>query len=350
MNLCIYCNIREATSKEHYLPACLGNFRNFEVLTDKLCSICNNKIGIIEEQFCRCGPEAFFRRMIGFKGRKTHIKINPFYRGSAGGKRIVMMTDHPTYDCHLFCETAEGEENAYPARQVIIRDKNLKYFSILISENIKNPNDFKVELDKLGGCDFEPVEIWALSEDDIQWIKDLLMGAGLAIPCTNEISYGDFKDQKFVITFTVNDNYFRAIAKIGFHYFLANYKQYTGFEVEFYGIKNFIMNGGNPDNWVRQIEGSFVYGLVPGKTTTNRYAHLMSVDKGENSIWSNMSFFVGPKGLPSYYYRVCIGKDPSKIIYNQPVGHQFVYFETEDAEGYVGRVDPMRSISRSLLL
>jgi hypothetical protein len=61
MTKCIYCSKEKANSKEHYLPACLGSFRNFEQLSGKLCSSCNGRISKLEEQFCRCGPETFFR-------------------------------------------------------------------------------------------------------------------------------------------------------------------------------------------------------------------------------------------------------------------------------------------------
>jgi hypothetical protein len=85
---CIYCGKEEANSREDYLPRCLGSFRNFGKLENKLCRKCNGAIGKIEEQFCRCGPEAFFRIVKGIKGRKYHKKPSPFYRGSSGGGYI----------------------------------------------------------------------------------------------------------------------------------------------------------------------------------------------------------------------------------------------------------------------
>jgi len=88
MSNCSYCGKEEANSQEHYLPACLGSFRNFGKLDNKMCRKCNSEIGRIEEQFCRCGPEAFFRIVLGIKGRKHHEKPSPFYRGSAGSGYI----------------------------------------------------------------------------------------------------------------------------------------------------------------------------------------------------------------------------------------------------------------------
>jgi len=91
-------------SREHYLPACLGNFRNYEPLRDKVCRGCNAKLSLLDEQFCRCGPEGFLRYYLGLRGRKQHKKPSPFYRGSAGGRWIEIKARHPTKDFDIYCE------------------------------------------------------------------------------------------------------------------------------------------------------------------------------------------------------------------------------------------------------
>lgn len=332
------------------MPACLGNFRNFELLYNKLCSQCNSEIGLIEEQFCRCGPEAFFRRIIGIKGRRHHKSINPFYRGSAGGQRIVMKTTHPTLDCSIFCEIEEGGGvNAYPASQVIVRDSEGKYHPILITPNIKTAHDLRSEIEakKLGSCNL--VECWASSEEE-EWIEKLCEGFDVRINWSETTPYQKMGNVQFVATFTVNSYYFRAIAKVAFHYFLKHFKQFTGHEDELMGIKLLIREGGDPDQWVKQVRGSFVMGLIPGVTTTDKYGHFLVVEKNERYIRAKLHFFVGPKGAPPQYYEVLIGKNPERIIYPQSIGHQFVYFDEIDEDGYCGRVDELRTISRQLLL
>ena len=85
---CIYCGHEGRLSGEHYLPRCLGTFIGYELLNDRVCKDCNNSFSPLDEQFCRSGPEAIIRDMLGIEGRKTHKRVSPFQRGSAGAERL----------------------------------------------------------------------------------------------------------------------------------------------------------------------------------------------------------------------------------------------------------------------
>ena len=347
MTNCIYCNEREATSGEHYMPRCMGKFRNFEQLFGKLCLECNRKIGLLDEQFCRCSPEAFIRKLNGIKGRKHHEKINPFYRGSAGGSPIILETQHPTLNCAIYCEVEEGL-NAFPARQIIFLDRHGNYRSVLITEKIQNAEHLLSELKDKNLVDAEFVECWS-APDEEEWIERLCKDFDRKIDYGKIIQYGDMGERKLVATFMVNNNYFRAVAKIAFHYFLKFFHLFTGFEKEFDVIKDFIFNGGESEQWVRQVEGSFIIELEPN-IATDKYGHLLAIDKNEHDIRAKVYFFVGPGITPHRYYEVFIGKNPEMIIYHQGVGHQFVYFDKPEEDGYDGRMDPLQTIRKSLLI
>jgi hypothetical protein len=167
-------------------------------------------------------------------------------RGSAGANPIPIETPHPTLGCSIFCEIQEGGENAYPARQIIIRDLDGKHYSILITKKIKNARDLLKELKdrKLEHCTF--VECWASAEEK-ELTEMLCKGVNVGISWSETTPYEMVTKTQFVATFTVNDGYFRTIAKIAFHYFLKHFPQFTGSETEFQAIKKFIMNGGDSD-------------------------------------------------------------------------------------------------------
>ena len=321
MASCIYCNERIADSEEDFLPKCMGKFRNFERLKNKLCRVCNNKIGKVDEQFCRCGPEAFFRRILGIKGRRHHKSVNPYYRGSSGGSHIIIESSHPTLDCTIFFESEKLGE-AFPARQIIVNDCQGKYHSILITENIRNAQHLLFELKAKGLANAKLVECWA-SPDEEEWMHILCKSFDVKISFGESATYTNVEKKKFIATFTVNNNYFRGVAKIAFHYFLKYFDQFTGYEKEFEAIKQVIIDDGNPDLCVRQMSGSFIYGLK-SHITTDKYGHFVAIDKNESAIRCKIHFFVGPGIVPHRYYEVYIGKNPGKIIYSQAIGHQFV--------------------------
>lgn len=96
MSNCIYCGATDVTV-EHPLPRALGNFKGYMPLEDRLCHRCNVICGQLDEQLCRCGSEAFFRKFLGISGRVGHDEVNSFYRGSSRGGRLEMMgTNHDT--------------------------------------------------------------------------------------------------------------------------------------------------------------------------------------------------------------------------------------------------------------
>ncbi len=348
MTKCIYCSKEKANSKEHYLPACLGSFRNFEQLSGKLCSSCNGRISKLEEQFCRCGPEAFFRIVKGIKGRKHHEKPSPFYRGSSGGKRIEVKSKHPFKDCDIFCEIAEGGEDGYPARQVIVIDKEGEYHSVLITEIIKNAEDLRNELKTKGLDGSKPIECWTAGPEEKEWMERLFEGYNVEIRWSETLPFQKIENQQFLTEFTVNDAYFRAIAKIGFHYFIKHFGQFSGFEKEFEGIKNFIMNGGNEDKWIRQMSNQFVDDFKRG-LTTDKYLHILAIEKDRQKIVAKLQFFMGPKFLPRPY-EVFIARNPERIDYPETIAHQFVYFDAPDKEGYWGIMQPVHVVRKALLI
>ena len=90
--------------------------------------------------------------------------------------------------------------------------------------------------------------------------------------------------------------------------------------------------------------------MKPGSVTTDKLSHFISVNKTRNFIIEYLQLFVGPDYGPSFYYKVNLGKNPERIIYPENIGHQFVYFDQKDEKGFIGRMDPLRSYSRIIIL
>jgi hypothetical protein len=123
----------------------------------------------------------------------------------------------------------------------------------------------------------------------------------------------------------ISSGYLRAIAKIGFHFVLQHFNQFSGLEQEFDDIKRFIYLGTASRKAVEPLRESFVRELQLGGRL-NRWGHLLSAECSERGIEARMQFFAGPKVQP-IVWRVLIGRNPSRIIYKQAVGFAFLYFE-----------------------
>jgi hypothetical protein len=118
MSICLYCP-NEGDSREHPLPAAFGEFKDAPLLENRICEGCNSKrLGLLDEQLSRCGPEAVLRRFFGVRGRRTHDEVNPHYRGSAGGHRLEMKAYDACMDVEVELECLDGRFRQ--SRQLVI--------------------------------------------------------------------------------------------------------------------------------------------------------------------------------------------------------------------------------------
>src|SRR3989338_8667195 len=147
---CIYCGSGGPFADEHALSRCLGEFRGFPHLLDRICADCNGDIGKMEEQIGRSGPEAYLRKYLNIEGRATHDKVNPFHRGSAGAKPIDVMARLPESDVNILWEINEGQNTVREVRQIVFIDKNRKSFPIRIHEWMKTTDQLREEIKKQG--------------------------------------------------------------------------------------------------------------------------------------------------------------------------------------------------------
>jgi hypothetical protein len=237
---CIYCESTDF-SKEHHLPRCLGNFRGYVTLNDRVCVGCNGKCKTLDEQLCRSGGESFFREYLGITGRKNQEKANPFYRGSSGGGRLGMEGTSSVDGRTVSLELEKGEVRELRHVSLITRDGKQHLIPIPVG---MTPEEFKVRFDRLQIERAKHAHVYA-SADEIPWIESLLGTLKFEKNVQWEDGSEPIQYKNVVINFTVTERYFRAIAKIGFHYFLSTMPQFRGDEKCFEDIRNFIMTEGD---------------------------------------------------------------------------------------------------------
>ena len=143
----------------------------------------------------------------------------------------------------------------------------------------------------------------------------------------------------------VTSAYFRAVAKIGFHYYLVhNLRGLRGSEPEFAPIRGFIFSGGEPGRFVAtgaQRPGERIGVQLP--TRTKRSCHMLVADETERVVTAYVCLFKGPSAV-GLLYRVRIADIDSRIIIAAPPrGHMYERYDQQSAVGSCGRVRPLFS-------
>src|SRR5438552_17292520 len=148
MSACLYCP-NEAYSLEHPLPAAFGEFKDAPFLENRVCTPCNNKrLGVLDEQLTRCGPEAVLRRFFGVQGRATHEKVNPHYRGSAGGRRLEMKAYDTEIGMEVELEALHGQVRQ--SRQIVVLEASGKMHQLPIPPDLRDPEVLRASYLQLG--------------------------------------------------------------------------------------------------------------------------------------------------------------------------------------------------------
>jgi hypothetical protein len=237
--ICIYCPA-PADSLEHPLPAAFGEFKDAPHLKDRICTTCNNtRLSVLDQQFARCGPEALLRRFYGVQGRSTHESVNVFERGSAKGDRLDLRAKDDALGIDVLLEIENGTVRRM--RQIVFFDKSGRSYNLPIPKGI-SAQELRAVYNRLGVV--EPREDFQFfcAPEEKEWVARLIKETCSSVTFGESI-LGSTNYQGAVCTVGLNDRYFRAVAKIGFHYFLTQFPQHSGHEPMFSEIRQFKMVG-----------------------------------------------------------------------------------------------------------
>lgn len=324
---CIYCEKEIdpfAGQGDHIIPAAFGEFED-DIHFRKICVPCNNRIGQLEQQILKCGPERIWRDIvIPSTNRSRKEKSKWCGAGGARSPQLFAFQDDGFIKVHPTGNPME----AVPLDQLIVLDENdqkhyIRLDPAMMVESLKK---------KIDGIQIKKVEAnWDISNKE-KYMKLI-----------SEI-FPKFKYEEKSITeagkheipvrteFEVTDHYFRAIAKILFHYYLAHSKRSTGFETGFSTIKNFIVNGGEPNKIIVDVKA------VKYPTKPNSWYHILAAKEDQSPILGSICLFIGPTS-EVFEYTLNLGSLDSDII--SPTAywaHRYEYYGCGVNKGKVGKV------------
>lgn len=349
MDKCIYCESLSPDSVEHHLPYALGNFKGYKTLQNKVCKECNNHIGTVEGPFLKTSTIGLFRKYYSLDGRKRRKKHNPFYTGRSKTPPIETTGIDPWDGKEKRWEIIDKGISQLEALYIYLKDG--EKIIIPITPLMLDGNCFFEELEKrnIAIANVERVEI-EVSQENLASVNDMLLNT---FPKGNM----DWKEPRKDIPLAVNtitkieitQDFYRSVAKIGFHYLLTYSNYFSGGEKEFNDIKDFIYNGCSAINihkYIRDESEPLLYIMKKGFLYESK-GHLVIIEISPQIIIARVQLFVGSQmdDLPPLNpFIINIGKNPLRVICNYSFGHYFQYYNEGKKDGFDGDIQEVRHL------
>jgi hypothetical protein len=259
--------------------------------------------------------------------------------GVPGPQSTIDHGDHR----ELVQRSKDNATNAFPIDHIVIHDEQGKEFFIKIFSGMR-PEQLKNRIEKLGTskidktwlhCDTERwsefqqllKKVWPKSE--MHRLPDREEGITQVNSC---------------IVFKGTDHYFRALAKIAFHYYLVHSRRgFRGDEQCFVPIRDFIMNGGNIKDFFKQSGPKFVipFGEIPSGDiiTPKQWCHIIAADETNKVAIVYLQLFVGNGCIPQSHYIELADINSNIFISSSTWGHVYLYDESPSSDRYAGQVE-----------
>jgi hypothetical protein len=261
----------------------------------------------LDEQFVRCGPSAILRKRFDIQGRQHHEIVNPFYRGSAGGQRVKFFAWDESFQCEVLIELTGGDQGRQ-LTQLILRGKSGPHHHIPVTASM-TPKRLR---EQIAALRLEaPLEVRLIHDPPTeQWAVDLFreLWPNEQLPQTTMGASG-FKGG--VVQFQTTNRYFRAIAKIGFHYFLTQFPEYTGHEPAFGDLRDFIINDMKElkASIINRFIGIHEFPIAP--PSSGFVGHLLCAEIDSGECRAHFEPFVTPSGRMQAF-QILLGRDSAR--------------------------------------
>jgi hypothetical protein len=272
------------------------------------------------EQLVRCGPIAVLRKRFDVQGRQHHEKVNSFYRGSAGGQRVKFMAWDDAFECEVLVELTGGDQGRQ-LTQLILKGASGPHHHIPLTPS----TTLKSLLEQIRALQLvAPLEARLIYDPASEpWAADLFirLWPNERLPQTT-VGASGFKGG--IVQFQTTNRYFRGVAKIGFHYFLTQFPEFSGHETVFDDLRDFIIDDAKelgPDR-INRFIGIHQYPITP--PSPNLVGHLLCAEINKGQFVAHFEPFVTPGGRMQAF-QVRLGCD---LAAQGPVlrSHLFSYF------------------------
>jgi hypothetical protein len=362
---CIYtapkglCAGGDDLSAEDYLPRGLGKFKGYERLKGKICRRCNHHLGKLDAHLLTSGPEAIFRAIYGIEGRKTHRKRDSFHEMTHGRPPVEVWGRLPGDTSDTRLEVLPGNLGQ-PRRELEFKLHDGTTSVVPVPRKIDTPDKLREHLKRNSIGDWRKCVVKCPADDEgFQEMVQRCLGKEIE-------QLGKPSDRRgYPATVPVRSGiqlppeYYRAIAKIAFHFFIwCSFPGITGLENEFDGIKEFIWRGDQADKYILEWTGPFDRKQIGDAP----YAHVLAAWVANDEAVASVRLFAGsdsgmnvsavahdgrlisfPLKNESLVWIVKLGRSPFRIACDLRRALAFVAYRRA-ADGFVGEVRELTPI------
>ncbi len=342
---CIYCG-GPANSVEHPLPAAFGEFVNAPLLSNRICRACNgSRLGVLDEQFARCGPEAVMRRVFRVEGRSTHEKINPHHRGSAGGGRLATKTYDSSIGCEVEIEFTGGRE-ARQLCQIVFKEASGTTHHLPLPPTLTDPAKIREQFDNFGIADLTTTEVILVADPEERMQLEPILTAvwpklklGPNLPSANVLPGA-------ITELRVTTRYFQAIAKIAFHYFLTQFADLDGSEACFAEIRSFITAPGEKlrtaSKFIGRRQTPLLAEMLGGARPDGWFGHVLTAEVNGDRYLGHLQIFISEE-CPPTAYTVALAKGLGNVE-RSARGHLYRYYREGQKGKHLGEAIPLNAV------
>jgi len=338
---CIYCRKSFDPNRgqgDHIIPVQFGEFRNAKRFRG-CCSNCNNEIGKSEEQLLRCGPESVFLREFkpALPRKRDRGPRSPVgAHGSPPPKHAIL---HDEDHEELVVVDEASPYRVRPVEHLAVKLKSgemvyIKLFPTMTETALRRG------LSRHAKAIIEPIMFHCEKEN-----QDHYLGLLKKISPACKVVHGPdtragVRDVTVKTHLRVSGRYFRAIAKMGLHYYLSHsLRGLNGSDPVFASIREFIRNGGDPEDHVRVHDisfGSQISSWLQRNIGNGRRCHILGLEDSITAISALVKMFHGDDR--SVCYRIKLGSIISCWTYEGWRAHAFLYDQTQSESGSAGAV------------
>jgi hypothetical protein len=339
---CIYCDaVNPKWARAHVVPRLMGTFENQPPLLGKVCADCDKEVGKCEELLAKCSIEAVLLKHIGIVGRHKDKSSSPFRRAHAGYPPIRMTAVLPGYENEARVEPIGDSKNVDILPQLILIDTQCHREELAIN----NPNcisitEWSLLLRKCFEGSVKALEAIGISDEQVVLIKHVFNEVGITFDSADDVKISPIKTQVLVKGHTTYDKrFFRAVAKIAFHYFLLHSRVFKGSEEEFRTIRRFIRYGEGDECDFLEKNSQPIAQDLSGRDRPPYYGHVLRTEITTKSIAVCVQLFIGHDYKPEWYRVLLSQKNREIFLQTEEFGHYYRYLEPEERTRYDGVIE-----------